>query len=56
MKKALFHLIHCCEEGPTLECPIIEALDGPEGDLGSHGRGREGVHGTLESSHLALSS
>jgi Hg(II)-responsive transcriptional regulator len=31
MKKALSHLIHCCEEGTTLECPIIEALDRVEG-------------------------
>jgi Cu(I)-responsive transcriptional regulator len=31
MKRALAHLIHCCEEGATLECPIIEALDGTEG-------------------------
>ena len=31
MKKALSHLLHCCEEGSTLECPIIEALDGVEG-------------------------
>jgi Hg(II)-responsive transcriptional regulator len=30
MKQALAHLIHCCEEGSTLECPIIEALDGAE--------------------------
>ncbi len=30
MKKALSHLLHCCEEGSTLECPIIEALDGAE--------------------------
>jgi Cu(I)-responsive transcriptional regulator len=28
MKKALSHLVHCCEGGSTLECPIIEALDG----------------------------
>ncbi len=28
MKKALTHLVHCCREGSTLECPIIEALDG----------------------------
>jgi Cu(I)-responsive transcriptional regulator len=27
MKQALSHLIHCCREGLTLECPIIEALD-----------------------------
>ncbi len=27
MKKALSHLIHCCREGTSLECPIIEALD-----------------------------
>ena len=27
MKRALSHLLHCCEEGSTLECPIIEALD-----------------------------
>ena len=31
MKQALSHLIHCCEEGATLECPIIEALDGAGG-------------------------
>jgi MerR family mercuric resistance operon transcriptional regulator len=31
MKEALSHLLHCCEEGSTLECPIIEALDGAEG-------------------------
>jgi Cu(I)-responsive transcriptional regulator len=30
MEKALTHLIHCCEEGSRLECPIIEALDGAE--------------------------
>ncbi len=30
MKQALAHLIHCCEEGAALECPIIEALDGAE--------------------------
>jgi Hg(II)-responsive transcriptional regulator len=30
MKKALSHLLGCCEEGSTLECPIIEALDGRE--------------------------
>jgi Cu(I)-responsive transcriptional regulator len=28
MKQALSHLLHCCAEGSTLECPIIEALDG----------------------------
>jgi len=28
MKNALGHLLHCCREGATLECPIIEALDG----------------------------
>ncbi len=28
MKQALSHLVHCCREGATLECPIIEALDG----------------------------
>jgi Hg(II)-responsive transcriptional regulator len=28
MKKALSRLVHCCHEGSTLECPIIEALDG----------------------------
>ena len=32
MKRALSHLLHCCAEGSTLECPIIEALDGVEGD------------------------
>ena len=31
MKKALSRLIHCCHEGSTLECPIIEALDGAAG-------------------------
>jgi Cu(I)-responsive transcriptional regulator len=31
MKQALSRLIHCCEDGSTLECPIIEALDGPAG-------------------------
>jgi MerR family mercuric resistance operon transcriptional regulator len=31
MKQALSHLIHCCEGGATLECPIIEALDGAAG-------------------------
>ena len=31
MRRALSHLIHCCEEGVTLECPIIEALDGAAG-------------------------
>ena len=31
MKRALSHLLHCCEEGSTLECPIIEALDGVAG-------------------------
>jgi Cu(I)-responsive transcriptional regulator len=31
MKNALAHLIHCCQKGATLECPIIEALDGTEG-------------------------
>jgi Hg(II)-responsive transcriptional regulator len=28
MKKALGRLLHCCRDGSTLECPIIEALDG----------------------------
>lgn len=28
IKQALSHLVHCCREGSTLECPIIEALDG----------------------------
>jgi Cu(I)-responsive transcriptional regulator len=28
MRKALSHLLHCCREGSTLECPIIEALEG----------------------------
>ncbi len=32
MKRALSHLLRCCAEGSTLECPIIEALDGVEGD------------------------
>lgn len=31
MKRALAHLLHCCREGSTLECPIIEALDGAAG-------------------------
>ena len=31
VKKALSHLLHCCREGSTLECPIIEALDGEGG-------------------------
>jgi Hg(II)-responsive transcriptional regulator len=31
MKQALSHLLHCCADGSTLECPIIEALDGVEG-------------------------
>jgi Hg(II)-responsive transcriptional regulator len=31
MKKALSHLLHCCREGATLECPIIEALEGSSG-------------------------
>ena len=31
MKHALSHLLHCCKDGSTLECPIIEALDGVEG-------------------------
>ena len=31
MKKALTHLLHCCRAGSTLECPIIEALDGADG-------------------------
>jgi Cu(I)-responsive transcriptional regulator len=30
MKKALTHLIHCCEDGSRLECPILETLDGAE--------------------------
>ena len=28
MKNALGRLLHCCRDGSTLECPIIEALDG----------------------------
>jgi Hg(II)-responsive transcriptional regulator len=28
IKKALGRLVHCCRDGATLECPIIEALDG----------------------------
>jgi MerR family transcriptional regulator, copper efflux regulator len=28
MKQALARLLHCCHQGSTLECPIIEALDG----------------------------
>lgn len=31
MKRALSHLVHCCADGSTLECPIIEALDGAAG-------------------------
>jgi Hg(II)-responsive transcriptional regulator len=31
MKKALTHLLACCSDGATLECPIIEALDGTRG-------------------------
>jgi Hg(II)-responsive transcriptional regulator len=31
MKQALSHLLHCCADGSTLECPIIEALDGLTG-------------------------
>lgn len=31
MKKALTHLLHCCRDGSTLACPIIEALDGRRG-------------------------
>ena len=31
MKRALGHLVHCCRDGTTLECPIIEALDGTRG-------------------------
>ena len=31
MKKALARLVHCCQEDATLECPIIEALDGTSG-------------------------
>ena len=31
MKKALSHLVRRCREGSTLECPIIEALEGAEG-------------------------
>ena len=31
MNAALSHLVHCCEHGSTLECPIIEALDGVDG-------------------------
>jgi hypothetical protein len=30
MKNALARLIHCCQKGATLECPIIEELDGTE--------------------------
>ncbi|HWF85979.1 MAG TPA: MerR family DNA-binding protein [Vicinamibacterales bacterium] len=32
MKKALSHLLQCCRAGSTLECPIIDALDGAAGD------------------------
>ncbi len=28
MKKALARLVHCCHEGSSLDCPILEALDG----------------------------
>jgi len=28
MRRALRGLVHACHEGTTLECPIIEALDG----------------------------
>lgn len=31
MKKALTHLLHSCRAGSTLECPIIEAIDGVSG-------------------------
>ena len=31
IKRALGHLVHCCRDGTTLECPIIEALDGARG-------------------------
>ena len=31
MKRALSHLVHCCARGSSLECPIIEALDGAAG-------------------------
>jgi Cu(I)-responsive transcriptional regulator len=34
MKKALSHLLQCCREGSTLECPIIDALDGSTGATG----------------------
>jgi MerR family mercuric resistance operon transcriptional regulator len=37
MKKALAHLLHCCREGSTLECPIIEALDGAPAATPSRG-------------------
>ena len=30
-EKWVSHLLHCCRDGSTLECPIIEALDGVEG-------------------------
>ena len=32
MKQALSHLVHCCRDGTTLACPIIEALEGSAGD------------------------
>jgi Hg(II)-responsive transcriptional regulator len=32
MRKALRTLVHRCHAGTTLECPIIEALDQPEGN------------------------
>ena len=31
MADALAHLVGCCAGGTTLECPIIDALDPPEG-------------------------
>ena len=30
MRNALAHLIHCCEHGGAVHCPIIEALEGKE--------------------------
>jgi Hg(II)-responsive transcriptional regulator len=31
MRSALAHLVHTCEHGANPECPIIEALDVPDG-------------------------
>jgi DNA-binding transcriptional MerR regulator len=29
IRSALARLVHCCREGTTLDCPIIDALEGP---------------------------